>query len=1042
MICVLSGIASHAADESAETKSIDPIAIEKTLIAELEPEFTVVLEGKAVTADVSKDADGGVYVRAEPIFEALNDEFEYNTDEGVLIVQRSQDGVVMELYTDTGIVKANGRALGKLQNFGDIAEGKINLTPNAIAVMSGAIGKIDEGEQQINFELDPRLKVATGFEMFVNDIPLGNLEPGPKAVGSVMLLPLHPIAKELGHNVQIIDGGASIKVRRSQDSAEFELNLDTGLVKLNGKPVGVTKDVTYIDKTNLLLPISAIEALTGTHVDILGSSSRIDITLDDRLKGAVKPGARIDDTVKSAPFVVEAIEFHTGTDTQNTASAEFSVQGFNGKVRYEIPDLPTNIAEAEPSWVSLDYAHVNGGYGAIGDYSADFRELDGVGLRRVRGASFTKETEEGRWALAAGVPVSGSRKISEDQSRLEFGGLAAGARYASKEGWEAGLSYKMEGASDDQMAVLSAISGRLGRGRDKPLTWDARADIGGFSGPARESNIDVRGSLNTRYEVNKNINIDAYASYDGAEFLRADLDEEDKQDAIQASQDSEDSNANQDGTQTLAPDVRVRGKDVFTYGGAVQIAARKDMGPLKRPAVSARYSKTTSGAFTGSGAKTSVDNYGVSFNTSLQKVGTNVSLDFAGYQQKLPGGLTETGDQLTARILQDVKYATVRAQYSSIRKNDLPREERLDGQITAKPYKLGLPRDAALRVAPSVAASLSDKDTSVRAGVVANFDSGELLGKKTKMQASFGVLQNFSGEAGDKSDTFLTVSIGRKLRLSKNLTLGMSYRNDLHGEQRVGVFLDGRFGLHEKRRFKTAKDGRGVLKGRAFFDKNRDGIKQDDEPAVGGALIRIKGTRLALRTDSGGYYTIQNIKKGLHDLRIDGRSLPLGFSLADDTATRASIYEGHITEINLPIVQRGQIRGFAYVDADGDGVYTKGEKRLEGAKLTLKNLEKSDAIFNVYSASFGQYAFDDLPAGRYEMVIAKTNAPDSAPEAPVIIELTASNDLMLKQNIAAAPTQVTRAAEQNSEPKETGERIVGRKEEVPPPDIRESDPAP
>ena len=573
----------------------------------------------------------------------------------------------------------------------------------------------------------------------------------------------------------------------------------------------------------------------------------------------------------------------------------------------------------------------------------------------------------------------------------------------------------------------------------RPLNWDARADIGGFSGPARESSLDIRGGLNTRYEVNKNVNVDAYVSYDGAEFLRADLDEEDKQDAILADDDSDN---NADDTQTLAPDVRTRGKDILTYGAAVQVAARKDIGPLNRPAMSARYSKTTSGAFTGSDAKTSVDNYGVSFNTSLRKVGTNISLDYTGYRQKLDGGQITTGDQFTARVLQDVKYATVRAQYSSVRKDDLPRDERLDGQITAKPYKVPLPKDAKLRIAPSLAASWSDKSNSVRAGVVANFDSGLLLGKKTKMQASFGVLQNFSGNTEDKPDTFLTVSIGRKLRISKNLSLGMSYRNDLHGDQRVGIFLDGRFGFHEKRRFKKAKDGRGVLKGRAFFDKNRDGIRQDDEPGIGGALIRIKGTRLSLRTDRDGYYTIQNIKEGLHDLQIDGRSLPLGFSMAADIASKASIHEGHITEVNLPIVQRGQVRGFAFVDEDGNGEYTKGETRLEGAKLTLVSLDDDAAKFDVYSASFGQYAFDDLPAGRYEMAIAKTNAPGSSPAEPVIIDLTTSDDLMLKQNIAAAPQQVTRTANKNSEPDKLGDRIGGRKEEIPPPDIRESDPAP
>jgi len=182
VVSLFSGVYAHAEDsdqtvEAAAVKEVE--SLNKALVADLAPEIRVVLEGEELpTTQVSKDGDGGVYVRAEPIFEALNDEYEYNIDEGVLVVHRSQDGVVMELYTDTGIVKANGKALGKLRDFGEVRVGMINLTPNAIAVLSGAIGKMDEESKVINFELDPRLKVATGFEIFVNEIPLGQIDPG------------------------------------------------------------------------------------------------------------------------------------------------------------------------------------------------------------------------------------------------------------------------------------------------------------------------------------------------------------------------------------------------------------------------------------------------------------------------------------------------------------------------------------------------------------------------------------------------------------------------------------------------------------------------------------------------------------------------------------------------------------------------------------------------------------------------------------------------------------------------------------------------
>ncbi len=1002
------------------------------LMAELAPEFQVKLEGKVLKADVSTGEDGKFYVRAEAIFTALDNEFAYDTEDGVLVVHRSQDGAVMELHTETGIIKANGRTLGKLNHYGEVGATKINLTPNAIAVLSGAIGKINTDEKRINFELDPRLKVATGFEMFVNDIPLGNVEPGPKAIGSVMLLPLRPIAKELGHSVQIIDGGTSIRVERSQDSAVFELNLDTGLVKLNDRPVGVTQDVTYIDHVNLLLPLGTIETLTGTNIDVEGGASRININLDGRLKDVIKPNAKITDVSKNTPLTFETIELNVGTDTLNTVQMDFRVKGFNGRLRYEIPDLPSSISEAEPSWLSLDYAHVKGGYGSLGDYSADLRELDGVGLRRIRGISYAKDSDKGRWALAAGMPTSGSTKISEDQSRLKFSGLAAGARYASQDGWEAGLSYKADGLSDDKMAVLSAISGRLGRKHDKKLNWDARADIGYFNGQAREKSVDTRVSVNARYTPNKKINVEAFAQYDGAEFLRSDLDAEGLIEQDPNTQDTQ-----------LVPDTRKRGQDFATYGAALQLSAGQILGPFERPAFSARYSQTKSGFLVKGDNSTTTNNYGAALNTSLRKIGTNISADFAAYTQKLADGSRETGDQITVRVFQDIKYATARAQYTSTRKDASAREQRIDAQLTAKPYTLKLPKAAKVRISPSVSASWSAKGNFIRGGVVANLDSGRILGAKTKLKASLGVLQSFSGNEQDKSDTFLTVSLGRTLKINKNLSLGLSYRNDLQGQQRLGLFLRGKFNFNEKRKFREAKSGSGVLKGRAFVDKNRDGIRQDNEPGIGGVVVRVKGTRLALRTDASGYYTIQNIKTGLHELQIDGRSLPLGFSLDTSVSTKASIQDGSITDVALPIVQRGQILGFAYVDANGDGAYNKGEHRLEGAKLELTDTQNPDANFKAYATSFGQYAFDDLPAGKYQLVIKKTGAPDSEPGAkPILINLAEAEDLMVRINIAAISTKNVLMAQQNSAPDSFGGRIEEGEVDIPPPDILNHDPAP
>jgi len=113
----------------------------------------------------------------------------------------------------------------------------ITVTLDGETLQSTEVHRTAKGELYVNakksnsfnFKLDPRLKVATGFDIIVNGLSLGNLNPEPKSIGPVLIMPLLPIAEALGHDVTVIDATNEVRVRRAQDSAEFTLNLDTGL---------------------------------------------------------------------------------------------------------------------------------------------------------------------------------------------------------------------------------------------------------------------------------------------------------------------------------------------------------------------------------------------------------------------------------------------------------------------------------------------------------------------------------------------------------------------------------------------------------------------------------------------------------------------------------------------------------------------------------------------------------------------------------------------------------------------------------------------
>jgi len=959
---------------------------------------------------VHRTLDGNLYVNATPIFAHYGNDVEYDDVSKALIVRRSQDNVVMELYTDTGIVKANGKALGKLEHFGEVTSEQFILTPNAIAVLAGTVGKFDQDTNEFKFKLDPRLRIATGFDVFVEGIPLGTVEPEPKSVGPVLLLPIRPIAESLGNTITLTEDGSVLEVRRVQDSVTMSLNLSTGLVSVYGTPVGVAKDIAYIDQINLLLPVSAVEALTGTIVEAEAGTDRININLDERLTGAIKPLVSVDDLTKGTPFTPESLQFQISPDTGARVQFNAHVGQVNGRLRAELPDLPSNTKELRPSWLSVDFAHTNGLTGSIGDYSASFRELDSVGSRRIVGVAAQKETDNGRWSFAAGAPQTGVERISSDQTRNEFGGLAAGIRYADRDGWEAGLAVADDKLSDDQRAVLNVISGRLGRKRDKKFQWNAGASLGVFNGELRESTVDLSLNADGRYKLSPSFSVDSRVEYAGAEFLGTSLQLEAQEQQIAEIIDPD---AEFEDLETT-PDIRRRGSDQVSVSAGLRYLPRGDTGFLNNPAatISARHTKT--GVLKSGITTADQTTLSAGFSTSLAETGVNLSANGSVFKTTTDtlGQETDTrsGNSLSAQVYKQFNDYTVRAQYSRFEQTEAETRESGILTVNRNAFNFDLPKSANLSVSPSVTGLWDGETARGRFGVSAALDSGDVFGRKNRVSASFGVLQSLSTRGDGVSDKFLTVSAARKLPIGKNMSLGLSYRNNLDGDHRLGLQLLGNFNFNAKRAIKKTEDGRGILKGQVFLDRNRDGIRQPGEPGIPRTIVRVKGTSLALRSGADGFFTIQNIKEGLYEVQIDAGSLPIGYDLTEDLQTRVTIAEGLITDIPLPIVQRGQIRGFAFEDENGNGEYDRGENRVEGAKLRIES-DESDIDETVITTSFGQYAFDDLPQGTYKVHVMPIQAVKIAASEAYTVELKIDDDLMARKNVI-----ITRATEQGPPP--------------------------
>lgn len=985
---------------SSKAETPDKIQTVNTkVIAEIDSTIIVKLDGETLkSTEVHRTADGNLYVNAMPIFQHLGNDVEYDDVSKALIVRRSQDNVVMELYTDTGIVKSDGKTLGKLEHFGEVEPEHFILTPNAIAVLAGTSGRFDPDSNEFKFKLDPRLRVATGFDIFVDDIPLGAVEPEPKSVGPVLLLPLRPIAEALGNSVQISGDGSVVEIRRVQDSVTMSLNLATGLVSTNGKPVGLSKDIAYIDQTNLLLPVSAVEALTGTNIDVEGGTDRINVRLDDRLAGSIAPRQSIDDLVKDAPFTPESLSFRLSPDTGASVQFDAHMGRVNGRLRYELADLPSNEKELRPNWLSVDLAHTSGATGSIGDYSANLRELDPVNTRRIMGVSAQHQTETGRWAFAAGSPVTGASKISEDQTRNEYNGFVAGLRYANIDGWEAGLAVANDTLTDDQRAVLEVISGRLGRDEQKKWQWNANAGAGVFKGSSRESAVDFRLNADVRRQLSDELRLNMSGGYIGAEFLRSNLVAEEQAEEIARVIDP---NADFEDLES-PPDIRRKGSDELDARASLSYFPKGDFGFLNNPAasVSSTYRKV---GFLKSGEQRSEQtSLSTSLTAGIGETGINVSGSLTAFEIQTKNlGIEEeniTGTNTSVQVFKQFNTLTVRGQYGRATRSDADTRESASVTVSRSAFGFNLPKESSLTVGPSLSGVWNGDEWRARGGINAGFNSGEVFGKKNVVTANLGILQSLSTRGPAQSDRFLTLSAARRLNVGKNMSLGLAYRNDLRGNQRLGLQLDGHFNFNAKRGIKKAKDGRGILKGQVFLDKNRDGIRQAAEPGIPRVIVRVKGTPMVLRAGADGFFTIQNVLEGLYEVQIDARSLPIGYDLSADIKTRVTVAEGQITDIPLAIVQRGQIRGFAFEDDNGNGEYDRGETRVEGAKLRLTS-DETDIDVEMMTTSFGQYAFDDLPQGKYIVEVLPLKGADIAGGQFYTVELDVDADLMARQNL-------------------------------------------
>ena len=923
--------------ELEEEKPVEPAPQQAYSIEHVD----MIIEGALTSVRTRYRGDEDRQYNLTDIAPALRSKTELH--ETLLGYHRGQDGTLMSINMEDGKVRSNRTVLGRLPNFEPRETADPWISLNAVTIMTGTHPSEDEQGRTV-LTLDDQLRPQFGLELWVNGVPVDTFGNEPRTLGPILLVPLEPVVEALGHELTVADG--TVTVRRQQDQMTINLELATGLVSVNTTPRGITPDMELAERDTLVLPFGAVESLTGTHIKLVPLTNRVEVNLDNRLDSTSLPGVDVAEQARNTPLTLESVTYAVTDRGPLRAEARGYVGKYNFRTQIETAGGLDTLAATQPAWMSADIVSLDGWNGTLGDYNSSFRELSGVGANRIRGASWRKQRDNGDvLAIAAGLPLTGSETASETVSVPTFGGFAAGARLiAQDQTQDIGIAASLSENGDNASVVANGQkSFRFEDAEDGLQSAFVAADLGVFAGDAAGADIRLRGSAN--YAVTDQTGVSVSGSYEGAKFAAGA--QRPNFEGVFDNRNGARTNAafgaswradepmlgfNRLGVSTRAS-VRHEGGDNDTMSTALSAAMNAQIGE-RGPTVSAIAQRTD-----------------VSSDSSDQ---TNTSIRLRGTQRLKRGSLSVAYTYNESDEAESVQQVVATAQMNPVKKR----------------FENG----ASVQVAPNATLNWDGETTRFNAGATAIANAGEVFGPKLDLQARLSAFSNFASEEENASTTRFLGSVEARYNLHKNAQITAVYTDDFNGRSDFSIGLRGTKVFNPPRANRLPDEGKGVLNGRVFLDQNRDGIRQDDEPGIPGVRVMLIGTRIGLNSGSDGYFTIQNVRQGLYAVTVSRQSLPLGYLVPESAQPRVTVGSGRRTDVDIPLILSGQVRGAIFIDDNANGMVDPGEERLEGQWVSLIPADGGEPLV-IHSASFGQYGFESVNPGQYTLQTTISGQP-------------------------------------------------------------------
>lgn len=217
-------------------------------------------------------------------------------------------------------------------------------------------------------------------------------------------------------------------------------------------------------------------------------------------------------------------------------------------------------------------------------------------------------------------------------------------------------------------------------------------------------------------------------------------------------------------------------------------------------------------------------------------------------------------------------------------------------------------------------------------------------------------------------------------RLPYGLGLGLSgkYRLGEFSWQALGVVeLKGGFNTPEE--VVQAFGGRatGYVEGVVFHDRNRDGVRNLDDPPLPGARVRVGAQEV--HSDTQGRYRLE-LYPGTYRLEVGG----LEASLALRRQVEVRVERGKAVPLDLPVESVAGLQGQAYLDENRNGQRDEDEPPLPYARVLLRGPEARTALAD----GRGNFTVGGLLPGRYTLSLdPKSMDRFQEPGEPVVLDL-------------------------------------------------------